>query len=101
MIVKIIRDKDKFDIFKGKKVERIDFDGDVIFPFYLNCLSIKWTKDGIAFHMLDDYEIKYTHTIPDKMFIIGDISTDKNTINRYTTDDALSDRELKYKQLNE
>ena len=97
MIVEIVRDKDKFDPNKGKEIETIEVAGDIIFPYFLNCLSMKWTKKGLRIVMLDDYKIKWSYDDPEKLWIIGDSLSDRNTINKINIDDVFSDREKKYK----
>lgn len=53
-----------------KTKKEIQIDGDTVYPWYINVLSIRWTKEGIEFYVLEDYLIKKMYS-SGKMFIVG------------------------------
>jgi len=69
---------------KKKQVETIDFNGNTIYPYYLNLLSMEHHPDKLVFHILGEYKTKFSYDEKgDKLWIIGDKLSDKNTINRF------------------
>lgn len=73
MKVKIIKDIDQFDISKGTKIYEYEFDGNKVMPWYINCISITHTKDGLTFRLLDKFIVKKSYSNPEgeRLWIMG------------------------------
>ncbi len=82
MIVEIVKDKDKTNPTKGKDVRRIEFDGNIVFPYYLTLMSIEHHTDKLVFRILKDYTTKFSAD-GKKLWIMGDKISDENTVNRF------------------
>ena len=61
-----------------------NFDGNTIIPYFLDCLSIEWTPEGLDILVLSDHQtMKKTYGQREKLFIFGDPGSENNTINRF------------------
>jgi len=75
---------------KKKQVETIELVGSIVFPYYLNLLSMEHHPDKLVFHMLGEYTTRITYDYDregkkpnEKLWIMGDRESDENTVNRY------------------
>ena len=73
----------------------IEFDGDTIFPYYLDCLGIKWTPEGLEFLLLADHTTtEKTYGKKQTLFLFGTFGVNENTINR--SEELMEDLVQKY-----
>ena len=79
MKIRIIQDRDKIDISKGKKIQDYEIDGHTVMPWYINCLSIRYKDERLEFTVLDEVIVKksYNNDDGEHLWIIG---KDKMTV---------------------